>query len=68
MTIKTLKEIRESLGKTQPEMAEVLGMKAQTYRYKEWGKTQLKYNELIRLSEASGVPVEEIDGTVSHKQ
>ena len=51
----TLKEIRATLGYSQAQMAEVLGVSRPTYSDLENGKTEMTVSQLERLSEKTGL-------------
>ncbi len=57
---RTLKSIRIDLGFTQVEMAKFLDMPYATYRSREEGLHPLLARELSAISQASGVPMEDI--------
>lgn len=52
--------LRVSRGKTQAEMAELLGISEQTYNQKELGKRDFMLSESKRLSDYFGKSIEEI--------
>lgn len=58
---RTLKGIRADLGLTQKEMAEKLNMSESAYRAKENKTVKLFADELMAISNMSGIPCTEID-------
>jgi transcriptional regulator with XRE-family HTH domain len=55
-----LKEIRESKGFTQKQMAEKMSMEQTTYSKKERGISPINANEWKRLSEIFEIPIEDL--------
>jgi transcriptional regulator with XRE-family HTH domain len=55
-----LKEIRESKGFTQNQMAEKMAMEQTTYSKKERGISPINANEWKRLSEIFEIPIEDL--------
>ena len=57
----SLKAARVNAGLTQEQAAKAIGKTKQTIVNWETGKTDIKYSDLIRLSELYEMPVEYID-------
>lgn len=57
----SLEAIRVNMGKTRPEMAELLGVSVDRYNRLATGESKMLAAELIRLHTVSGVPYESID-------
>lgn len=55
-----LAALRRERGISQPELAEAAEVSADTYRRWEWGKQEPRLGELLKLSQALGVSVEEL--------
>lgn len=57
----SLEAIRVNMGKTRPEMAELLSVSVDRYNRLATGESKMLATELIKLHTISGVPYESID-------
>lgn len=57
----SLEAIRVNMGKTRPEMAELLNVNVDRYNRLATGESKMLATELMKLHAVSGVPYENID-------
>lgn len=57
---KTWKDIRDMLGYTQQQMADLIGISRELYQMKETYKRPMKVNEAVIICKESGVDITSI--------
>lgn len=52
--------LRKKIGVTQESLSKLLKINPKTYSAKELGKTEFSMNEMFKISEYFGMPIEDI--------
>ena len=61
MNYKKLKGFRAMAGKTQPEMANELGMTTKSYNHKENNKAPIKVEEALNIALILGMTLDDVN-------
>lgn len=60
MELVTVKMLRTKLGKTQKEMADILGLTETTYRRRELNPKKFTFLEVKKMCQMADIPLENI--------